>query len=99
MSTIVSRTTTLILKAPSGQRLPVGIVIPVRLDQMVQGLFGEPDPGPHLVGKAQLADSGDLEVKLFNTNAGRHALAQLTDDLLDVAVVGDPAHLWLGVLP
>jgi hypothetical protein len=71
------------------------------MDQSILDDFGHNRPGPHRVGRAIVTDSGALEFRPSPTEAGRHALAMLTDDVLDVAVRrtrADQPWLWLGII-
>ena len=68
-----------------------GEVLPVSLEQTIFDHTGHDDAGPHASGKAEVLPDGRLRISIIDTNAGRHAIAMLKDDLLD-------AVLWKGTV-
>ena len=63
----------------------------VVLEQTIVGLGGHDAKGPHPSGKAEVMADGRLRISILDTEAGRHAIAMLHDDLLDVV-------LWNGTV-
>jgi hypothetical protein len=80
---------------PANPRLPRrnGEVLGVALDQTIAGHSGGDDKGPHPCGKAEVLADGRLRISTLHTNAGRHAIAMLEDDMLDVVLVADRVRL------
>jgi hypothetical protein len=58
----------------------------VKLEQTILGMDGRSEQGPHLVGRAEVLPDRRLRIRIPNTNAGRHAIGFLQDDLLDVVL-------------
>lgn len=82
------RPLTVFTVTPINPRKPLreGEVLPVSLEQEVTGLTGHPEKPPHPAGKAEVLPDGRLRISIIDTVAGRHAIAMLQDDLLDVVL-------------
>ena len=63
----------------------VGTTAPVFLEQTIADFYGYDTPGPHRTGNARVLPDGRLEISIIDTLAGKHAIAMLSDDLLDAA--------------
>ncbi|HEX5721979.1 MAG TPA: hypothetical protein VFZ06_04430 [Acidimicrobiia bacterium] len=86
----------------------MGTTIPVFLEQTITDR-GHDTAGPHRTGKARVLPDGRLEISITDTNAGRHAIGMLADDLLDAvhwqgtvrlrvpSEAKDVAKLWQGL--
>lgn len=61
------------------------------LEQTISGMSGHAEKGPHRAGPAEVLPDGRLRISIIDTNAGRHAIGMLKDDLLDVV-------LWNGIV-
>ena len=79
------RPLTVFVVEPINPRKPLraGEVLPVSLEQTISGFSGHHEKGPHPVGRAETLPNGKLRISITDTNAGRHAIAMLADDLLD----------------
>lgn len=82
------RPVTSFVVTPINPRPPVraGEVLRVVLEQEISGLSGHLEKGPHVSGKAEVLADGRLLISILDTNAGRHAIGLLRDDLLDVVI-------------
>lgn len=78
------RSFTVFKVSPVNPRPPAraGEVLPVFLEQSVT-IYGHTSAGPHRTGNALVLPDGRLEVTILDTNAGRHAIAMIRDDLVD----------------
>ena len=63
--------------------------MPVSLEETISGPSGHPEKGPHRAGTAEVLPDGRLGISIIDTNAGRHAIGMLRDDMIDVV-------LWQG---
>ena len=89
------RSLTSFVVMPVNPRPPLraGEVLRVSLDQTIADHTGHDEKGPHPCGKAEVLPDGRLLISILDTNAGRHAIGMLRDDMLDVVLSGGTVRL------
>lgn len=73
---------------PLNSRPPksAGEKLPVALELTITGHTGHDERGPHPIGRAEVLADGRLRIAIADTLAGRHAIAMLNEEMLDVVL-------------